>query len=175
METSIIRKNTSLSEEIIEVLNQQIAVEAHSSAAYLGMSAWCHLKGYIHAGDFFRHQSEEETIHKMKLFDYILDMGAHALAPEVHQVANNFDDLRAVLDNFLEMEINITNRFNKIAKKCFEASDFQTFSFVQWFLDEQKEEEDTARRTIEIYDLIGIELDGLFQIDKAIGKLIPQA
>jgi len=175
METSIIRKNTSLNEEIINVLNQQIAIEAHSSSAYLGMSAWCHLKGYIHAGDFFRHQSAEETVHKMKLFDYILDMGAHALAPEVHQINNNFDDLRQVLDTYLEMEINITTRFNKIAKKCFDVADFQTFSFIQWFLDEQIEEEDTARRTIEIYELIGIELDGLFQIDKAIGKLISQA
>ena len=174
METSIIRKNTSLSEEIITVLNQQIAVEAHSSATYLAMSSWCHLKGYIKSGEFFRHQSEEETVHKMKLFDYILDMGAQALAPEVQNVNNYFDDLKSILDNFLEMEISITNRFNKIAKKCLESGDFQTFSFVQWFLDEQKEEEDTARRTIEIYELIGIELDGLYQIDKAIGKLIPQ-
>lgn len=171
MEATTLRKRTSLQETIIKTINEQIEVEAHSSSEYLAMSAWCHVQGYVGAGKFFKKQSEEERVHMFKLYDYLIDMGAHPFSPEVKNITIHFSDLKMILDQFLSMEINITDRFNKISKKCFEASDMQTFSFVQWFLDEQKEEEDVARRTLEIYDLIGTELDGLYKIDHAIGEM----
>jgi ferritin len=135
------------------------------------MSSWLHTQGLLESAKFFRKQSDEERMHMYKFVDYIQDMGGHALSPEIVNVKNEFSGLREVLDTFLDSEIKITESINNIADLSLKLKDFQTLQFLGWFLEEQKEEEDNARRTIEIYELIGTELDGLFKIDKYIGKL----
>jgi ferritin len=171
MNASALRQKSSLKEEIIDIINKQIAKEAHSAAVYQAMSSWLHTQGLLESAKFFRKQSDEERMHMYKFVDYIQDMGGHALSPEIVNVKNEFSGLREVLDTFLDSEIKITESINNIADLSLKLKDFQTLQFLGWFLEEQKEEEDNARRTIEIYELIGTELDGLFKIDKYIGKL----
>lgn len=167
----MLRLKSSLQESILDLLNNQIKMEAHSSAAYLAMSAWCHEQGLIECGDYFKQQSNEEREHMLKIYDYIIDMGGKAISADVSNIKHDFSDLKELLDTALEMEISITDSFNKMSATCIKNSDFQTLRFFDWFLDEQKEEEDNARRAIEIYELIGTELDGLFKIDHQIAKL----
>ncbi len=171
MKVSELRKRTSLQDSIIDLLNNQIAMEAHSSSLYLAMSSWCHANGLEGAGNHFRKQSGEEREHQLKIFDYLIDMGVQALSPEVKNVENNFDDLKDILDQALNAEINITESFNRMTEACHKAKDFQTAKFIHWFLEEQMEEEKQARRCLELYELIGTEGDGLFKIDHQIGKL----
>ncbi|POY36754.1 ferritin [Solitalea longa] len=171
MKTSL-RLKTSLQENIEELLNEQIAMEAHSSAAYLAMSAWCNVQGLQGAAKFYRHQSAEERTHMMKIFDFVNDAGGHPASPEVKNVPKNFNNLHDLLIMALEMEIKITENFNRIVDQCHKSKDFQTAKFLDWFLDEQLEEEQTARRAIELYELIGTEGTGLFRIDHEIEKLM---
>ncbi|TAH26636.1 MAG: ferritin [Cytophagales bacterium] len=168
---SILRLKSSLQESILDMLNAQIKMEAHSTSAYLAMSAWCHEQGLIECGDYYKHQSDEEREHMLRIYDYIIDMGGKAISPEVSNIQHEFADLRALFELALEMEVAITDSFNKMSATCVKNADFQTLKFFDWFLEEQKEEEDNARRALEIYDLIGIELDGLFQIDHQVAKL----
>lgn len=167
MSTSVIRLNTSLQEGVLEQLNQQMGVEAHSSAVYLSMAAWCYAQGLNGCGDFFKAQSGEEREHMLKLFDYISDAGALAISPDVIHVEKSFTGLREVFVKALEMEIAITNNFNRMTEFCHKHKDYQTAKFLQWYLDEQFEEEQQARRCIEIYDLVGPQ-NGLFEIDRQI-------
>jgi ferritin len=171
MKTSVIRLKTSLQDSVLDMLNEQMAMEAHSSASYLSMSGWCYAQGLVGCGSFFKKQSGEEREHHLKLFDYIADAGGLPVSPDVTNIERNFEGLRDILVKALEMEISITQSFNKITDHCHKIKDFQTAKFVQWYLDEQLEEEQQARRCIEIYDLIGIEQDGLWRIDKEIYKL----
>lgn len=171
MKTSLLRLKTSLQDPIVAVLNKQIAMEAHSSASYLSMAAWCHSQGLTGCGNYFKKQSGEEREHMLKLFDYIAEMGGMPVSPEVKNVESDFEDLRDVLVRALEMEIAITQSFNSITEQCHNSKDFQTAKFLQWYLDEQAEEEQQARRCLELYELIGIESGGLFRIDKEIEKL----
>lgn len=168
--TSILRQKTSLQESVLEMLNQQMAVEAHSSALYLSMSAWCYAQGLRGTGEFFRKQAEEEREHMMKIFHYISHAGALAVSPEVRNIESNFSDLRAVLVMALEQEIQITENFNKMSEHCQKVRDYQTARFLQWYLDEQHEEESQARRCIEIFDQINHK-DALFDIDREIHDL----
>jgi ferritin len=167
MSTSVIRLNTSLQETVLEQLNQQMGVEAHSSAVYLSMAAWCYAQGLNGCGDFFKKQSGEEREHMLKLFDYIVDAGALPVSPDVIHVEKSFAGLREVFVKALEMEIAITHNFNRMTEFCHKHKDFQTARFIQWYLDEQFEEEQQARRCIEIFDLVGPQ-NGLFEIDRQI-------
>ena len=168
--TSVLRQKTSLQDSVLDILNNQMAVEAHSSALYLSMSAWCYAQGLRGIGEFFREQSAEEREHMLKIFNYITHAGALAVSPEVVNVERGFDDLRTILVMALDQEIMITENFNRMTEQCQKARDFQTARFLQWYLDEQFEEEKTARRCIEIYDLMKAK-DALYDIDREIHNL----
>ena len=171
MNTSVIRLKTSLQDSVIDMLNEQIAMEAHSSATYLSMAAWCYAQGLNGAGDFFKKQSAEEREHMLKIFEFLVDAGGLPVSPDVSKIEKSFEGLRDILVKSLEQEISITQSFNRISDHCHKVKDYQTARFLHWFLDEQLEEEAQARRCIEIYDLIGTEDGGLYRIDKEIGKL----
>lgn len=171
MSTSVIRLKTSLQDNIVELLNKQIGMEAHSSAVYLSMAAWCYAQGLNGCGDYFKKQSHEERGHMMRIFDFIADAGGLPVSPEVRNIDSSFEGLRDLLVKALEQEIAITQSFNQITDNCHKAKDYQTAKFLHWFLDEQLEEEQNARRCIEIFDLVGVEEGGLYKIDKEIAKL----
>ena len=71
----------------------------------------------------------------------------------------------------LEHEIEVTKSINTIVDHCFNVKDFATFSFMQWYVTEQREEETLARRALEIFEIIGEEGIGLWTIDQELGKL----
>lgn len=171
MSTSVIRLKTSLQDSVLDMLNEQMAMEAHSSASYLSMAGWCYAQGLVGCGDYFKKQSGEEREHMLKLFDFVADAGGLPVSPEVTKIERGFEGLRDVLVKALEMEIAITQNFNRISDHCYKVKDYQTARFLHWYLDEQMEEEQQARRCIEIYDLIGTEDGGLYRIDKEIMKL----
>ena len=79
--------------------------------------------------------------------------------------------LREVFEHILDHEISVTTAINDIVDHCFKIKDFTTFHFLQWFVDEQREEETLARRAVELFDIIGEEGMGLWTIDLEIGKL----
>lgn len=171
MSASVIRLKTSIQDTVLELLNKQIGMEAHSSSVYLSMAAWCYNQGLNGCGDFFKKQSAEERGHMLKIFDFLVDAGGLPVSPEVSNIERHFDGLRDVFVKALEQEISITQSFNLITDHCHKIKDYQTAKFLQWFLEEQLEEEQQARRCIELYDLIGTEDGGLYRIDKEVIKL----
>ena len=168
----LLRRKTSLTEEIETALNEQIKREAHSSAVYLAMGSWCDQHGFENSANFFYKQSEEERGHMMRIFKYVLDLGGNAVSPEVTNIQQDFDSFRSVFELALEQEISITESINRIVGRCYQVQDFTTVGFLQWFLQEQIEEEFIARRALELFDTIGEEGVGRYMIDKQISKII---
>jgi len=167
----LLKLKSSLSEGIEDILNVQIKVEAHSSALYLSMSSWCNDQGLDNAADFFAKQSDEERSHMLKLFNYINNRGGRAISPEVTNIPRDFESFRGVFEQVLEQEMFVTEQFNEIADRCTKAKDYVTFNFVQWFLAEQMEEEYVARRILELFDVIGEEGTGRWEIDRHLAKV----
>lgn len=167
----LLRLRTSLSEEIETLLNEQIKVEAHSSAVYLAMSSWCNRHGFDYSAGYFQKQSGEEREHMLKLFNFVCDLGGRAVSPEVTNIPQDFESFRGVFEQALQQEIYVTQQFNRIADQCMRAKDFVTFQFLDWFLKEQVEEEYVARRALELFDVIGEEGTGRYEIDKQVPKI----
>jgi ferritin len=167
----ILRLRTSLTEEIESALNEQIKREAHASATYLAMASWCDRQGFDYSAGYFYEQAEEERTHMLKIFKYVSDLGGNAVSPEVVNIQQEWESFRAVFEAALENEIAVTQAINRIVGKCHQMQDFTTVSFLQWFLQEQIEEEYIARRALELFDVIGEEGIGRFTIDKQIPKL----
>jgi len=160
-----------MNEELEKVLNDQIKVEAHASSVYLAISSWCGSQGYDFSADFFAKQAEEERSHMLKLFNYVNDRGGRAISPEIENIPIDFDSFRGLFEQTLEMEMHVTQRFNNMADKCISLKDFVTFHFIQWFLTEQIGEEYVARRILELFEVIGEEGTGRWEIDKRIPQV----
>ena len=104
----------------------------------------------------------------LKLFNYVSDRGGRAISPEITNIPQEFESFRSVFEQALQQEIYVTQQFNRMAVKCMKANDFTTFQSIQWFLNEQIEEEYVARRALELFEVIGEEGTGRYEIDKRI-------
>ncbi len=164
-------KQCSLATQTEKLLNQQIAMEAKASSAYLAMASWADIKGYEHAAKFLYDHSNEEREHMFKIFHYVNEVGGHALSPQINDIKIEFDSLKSIFDLVLTQEINVTKAIHELVDHTLDIKDHATFNFLQWFVLEQREEEKVARRIIELFNIIGEKGVGLYMIDQEIGKV----
>lgn len=168
----IMRVKSSISTDVETLLNQQIKKEALSSSIYLSMASWCARNGYDNSADYFFKQAEEERMHQLKFYKYVLDMGGMAVSPEVTNIKLEYNSFREVFEEALEQEISVTQSIKNIAARCHKEHDYVTLEFLNWFFKEQREEEFKARRAVELFDVIGEEGTGRWQIDKNVGQIV---
>lgn len=167
----ILRQSTSISEDLSQLLNKQIQLEAQSSAAYLAMAAWCDANGYDNSATFFYSQSDEERQHMLKIFKYMSDMGGRPTSPIVNASNHDYSTLREVFETALEQEITVSESINFIVSACRKANDFATEEFMMWFVKEQVEEEFVARRAVELLDMLTDDPNGLLLFDERVSKI----
>lgn len=167
----LLRRQTSLSEEIEAILNEQVKIEAQSSALYLAMASWADQNGFENSAQYLMEQSEEERRHMLKIFQFINDQGGMAISPEVPAVRHDYASLKEVFEEALESEIKVTQAIHRIADKAQQSKDFTTFHFIQWFIQEQIEEEYVARRILELFEIIGDSGLALMHVDERIPKV----
>lgn len=154
MKTAI-RRQMTIHPEIMDALNEQVALEMHASASYLAMASWCDQRELLNSKAFFYKQAEEERAHGMKIFNFINDAGGAAISPAVPEVNNDFESLREIYEKSLDQEIGVTQSIYKCFSKARTANDYASEVFLQWFVNEQVEEEDTVRSILDVFDLMG--------------------
>ena len=159
-----------LSEKIEKALNDQIAMEAHASAYYLAMASWCEQKGFEGSAAFFYKQADEERMHMMKIFRYVNEADGHALSPAVKQPSHNFSSFGSLFEIALEHEKKVTQSIHELTKLAHELNDFRTLNLLQWFVDEQLEEENQMQIIIDKLQLIGENGVGLYMLDSELGQ-----
>lgn len=167
----IMRIKSLISADVEVLLNQQIKKEAYSSSVYLAMASWCNRNGFDYSADYFFKQADEERAHQLKFYKYVLDMGGTAISPEVTNIKNEYNSFREVFEEALEQEVSVTQSIKNIAARCYKEQDFVTIEFLNWFFKEQREEEYKARRALELFEVIGEEGTGRWEIDKNVGKI----
>ena len=154
MKTAI-RKQMSIHPEVMDMLNNQIALEMHASASYLAMASWCDQRELLNSKAFFYKQAEEEREHGMKIFNFVNDAGGAAISPSIPLVNNDFESLREVYEKTLDQEIHVTHSIHKCFSLARSLNDFASEVFLQWFVSEQVEEEDVVRGILDTFDLMG--------------------
>lgn len=164
----LVRQKTSIHIDVMDLLNQQISKEAHSSSAYLAMGSWCDQNGLTNCAEFLYKQSEEEREHMLKIFRFVNDNGGTAYSPEVKNVMHEFSSLQEIFESALDQEIEITKSIHNIVFKCRKVQDLSSEYFLQWFVNEQMEEEQKMRRILELFDLMGTEGIALKLIDERV-------
>lgn len=150
--TKYTRTQTSLHPEIIDMLNEQVSKEAEASSLYLAMASWTEYNGYSRSAEFFYNHAVEERDHMMKIFRFLNENGARAYAPEVGKVEQEFKSLKEVYEKTLEHEIKVTQSIFAIFKKARQSDDYASENFLQWFVEEQLEEEKLVHSILDLFE-----------------------
>lgn len=159
-----------LSEKINEALNGQIAMEAQASAYYLAMASWCEQKGFEGSAGFFYKQADEERLHMMKIFRYVNEAEGNAISPAVKQPSHDFSSFASLFEIALEHEKKVTESINELVKLATDSKDYRTLNLLQWFVNEQLEEENQMQIIIDKLKLIGDNGVGLYMLDSELGQ-----
>ncbi|MGM0471581.1 MAG: ferritin [Bacillota bacterium] len=161
-----------LSDELLDALNEQMNFEFLSAHYYLGMAAYFKdedLDGFAH---FFWVQAEEERFHAEKFFKFINEMGGKAEIDEISRPQNDFDSIADVFKTALNHEQEVTSRIYKIMDMARDESEYATISFLDWFVDEQVEEEDTMEAILNKVERLGENNQGIFMLDKELSQRV---
>ena len=160
-----------LTKRMEEALNNQIGLEGYASFLYLSMSSWCDQEGLEGCTAFMQRQSDEEKMHMLKLFHYVNEQDGHAIAPAIAQPPLHFGSIEKMFKLVYEHEQKVTQSINNLVSVSLEEKDHATYNFLQWYVEEQREEEALMRSILDKIKLIGGGPQSLYYIDKEVDKI----
>ena len=155
-----------LSKKVEEALNKQINAEFWSEQLYLSMSAHFAKEGKTGFANWFKVQAQEENDHAMKFFDYIITRGGEVNIMPIKEVPHVWESPIIAFKSALSQEKQVTAMINNLVTLCNEEKDYATLSMLQWFVDEQVEEEETAQEYIDSLEMIKDNGFGIYTLDK---------
>jgi len=158
-----------LSETIQKAINDQIKDEFFASHFYLAMSAYFESVNLSGCASWMRKQSEEEREHAMKFFSYLNDRGARVILQSVAQPPAEFSSVLDVFEKALEHEQRVTASINNIYTLAVKENDYATQVMLNWFVEEQVEEEKSASDVIALLKMVGDSVQGLIMLDRQLG------
>ncbi|ERJ13679.1 ferritin [Haloplasma contractile] len=157
-----------LSKKIEEALNKQLNFEIESAHIYLAMSGYFGDLGLDGFKNFFDVQYEEELAHAKKFMNFIIEKGGRVNITGFESPKNDYESIMEVFKISLEHEREVTARIYDLVDLTKEEREHSTESFLQWFVDEQVEEEATFEDIINKLKLLdGV---GTYLLDRELAE-----
>lgn len=159
-----------VSESLQEALNKQINMELRAHYAYLALSAYFEQIGLKGFAAWVFHHAEEELQHALKIYRYIHSRRERVKLFDIPEPTENWDSPLAALQYALHHEEKVSASINKLVQLAREEGDYATDSFLQWFVDEQVEEEEVVNDVIDKLRLVGDSQPGLYLLDRELAE-----
>ena len=155
-----------LSEKMVIALNVQVNVELQSAYQYLAMSAFFEstdLKGCAH---WMRIQYQEERAHALKIYDFIHDRDGEVTLLPLAAPVTKWDSPTATFATALEYERQNSSKIHDLCDLAMTEKDHASLAFLQWFVNEQVEEEAVAHDLLQKLKMVADSNAGLFMVDQ---------
>ena len=156
----------TMNNEIQNIINNQINVELQSFYAYLGMAAYFDeqsLEGFAH---WAKKQSEEEHEHAMKFYRHLQERGGSVELKALEPVDTSFNSVVAAFKAALKQEQHITKLIHEMYDKAISRKDYPLQQLLNWFIEEQVEEEDMVQTIIDQLERVGDSGEGILMLDR---------
>ena len=160
-----------LSKKLESLLNDQISTEARAANTYLAMASWTDIQGFSGIAKFLYHHSDEERVHMLKLFHFVNERGGHAIVPTLKAVPEAYKSIQDIFEHLLSHEIEVSQSINNLVDNALKGKDYPTVNFLQWYVEEQMEEERLACSVLDKLKLIGNDKGGLYLFDRDLGQI----
>ena len=165
--------NMRISDTMEKALTRQMNRELYSAYLYLGISSYfesVNLKGFA---SWMRVQTQEEMIHAMKFYSYILQKGGKALMQDIEAPPHDWKTCADVFERSLAHEQLVSSLINDLVNRAVTEKDHATNTFLQWFVNEQVEEEASFDEVLQKLKLLGKDTGGgLFLLDRELGTRV---
>jgi len=155
-----------MNDKIKALLNEQINKELYSAYLYVDIANYydeLDLDGYA---NYYMVQAQEERDHALLFMKYMQNNGWKVTLEAIAKPEKTYGNILDPLEVAAEHERYVTSLINTIYHECYEARDYRTMKFLDWFVDEQMEEEDNADSMINRYKLFGSDPKGLYALDQ---------
>jgi len=150
-------------------LNDQITAEFESAYLYLDMANYLESQNFEGMAHWFRLQAKEEKRHALKINDFLMERNVVPDLGKIKPTENKWRDATAVLDEAHRHECMVSNMIYDLVAQAMDDKDFASLSFLQWFVDEQVEEEAQSSELLNKARLIDGDIAGLMSLDSLMG------
>ena len=161
-----------LTQDMQQKLNAQLNAELYSAYLYLSMSAYFESSDLDGFANWMRVQAHEELMHAMKFFDFVNSRGGRVTLTPIEGPATEWQSPQHAFEEVYRHEQKVTGLINALASSAVAESDHATNSFLQWFVNEQVEEEESANRILRNLKLIGSDGTGLLMLDRELSQRV---
>ena len=161
-----------LSKNLHEAINAQINAEMWSAYLYLAMSMDAEAKGLKGVANWYHVQYQEELAHARIFMNYLNSRDAKVTLLPIDAVPAEWDSVLAMFRQTLEHEKKVTALINNLAAIASEDRDFASINRLTWFIDEQVEEEESAREMIAAVEAVGGNKYGMYMLDKELATRV---
>ncbi|NVM55408.1 MAG: ferritin [Candidatus Helarchaeota archaeon] len=161
-----------ISKTLEEAINKQLNRELYSAYLYLSMAAYFESKGFSGFANWMRVQFQEETFHAMKFFDYVIGRGGRVTLLDIEAPPTKWGSLLDAFEYTYEHEQKVTGLINNLVKLATEENDYAAISMLQWYVNEQVEEEASASAIVDKLKMIGDAGSGLYMLDQELAQRV---
>lgn len=158
-----------------DALNEQVKNEFYSAHVYLAMSSWFDSQSLPGFGNWMRVQYQEELTHGLKIFDFINDRDGRALVLGFDAPPAEWKSPLNVFENSYAHEQKVTAMINNLYQLAVKENDYPTIVLLQWFINEQVEEEKNAKLIVDQLRMAGENPTALLLLDRELGARTPAA
>jgi ferritin len=160
-----------ISSQMEKAINDQISYEASSTNAYVAIGSWCERTGFKGSAVFFFEQANEENTHLLKFIHFLNSVGAEAIIPGIEKPQCSFATLESAFQAGLKSEQTVTKLINNLVEIAEKEKDRATYSFLQWFVNEQVEEETLFQTILQKFEILGRDKLAVYQIDQSLAAI----
>ena len=159
-----------IGQKMQDALNAQIKEEMASAHLYLSMAACFHSIGLDGMAHWMKMQTREEMAHAMKMFEHIIERGGRAEVPGLEQPQKEWPSPLAAFQAAYKHEQYITGKIDGLVALAAAEEDNAAGVMLQWFVNEQVEEEASAAKIVQLLERAGDSGNGLVMLDIQLGK-----
>lgn len=164
-----------LKEKVVKALNEQIALERGASRTYLSLAIWADMEGYSGAASFWYKQTAEENEHMMKIIRFMIEAGAQPVLGDTDEPNPEVTSFKEMFEFGIAAEKRVTRSVHEKTELAMAEKDFATFNFLQWFVTEQVEEENTMQTILDKIGLIEKHGGSLYEFDRELPAMTSKA
>jgi ferritin len=159
-----------ISKKMEKALNKQINAEFYSSYLYLAMAADCEAKNLNGFANWMKVQAQEEWGHGMKMYKYINEQQNRVTLAAIEGPKTEWASALEMFETTSKHEQHVTKLIHDLVTQAIEEKDYATQAFLQWFVNEQVEEEANAAAIVAQLKMIGDSPQGLLMLDHALAQ-----
>jgi ferritin len=155
-----------MSKKMADAINEQINAEFYSAFLYLSMATKLEDMTLSGFANWMKVQYEEEVFHAMKFMDHMNERGERVILKEIDAPETEWDGPHAMWEAAYQHELKVTGMINNLMSIAVEENDFASQQFLQWYVEEQVEEEDNTSTIRDKIAMVKEMHGGIYMLDR---------